>query len=112
MVTLSITKPLQLKTADGIIERKPGEQLHVNDVVFAVTLHAAGKACISSDVNMVELMGELLRIDHVTDSNLYLNERISGSAAIVSAYRAGTKAQFIEQAVALIGLYLKCQKGG
>ena len=109
MVTLSITKPLQLKTADGVIERLPGEVLHVNDIAFAVNLHETGKAHIDSDIDMTELMQELIRLDGHTDSNLYLDERIQGSEAVVAAYQTGNKQVFIEQAVSLISLYLKCK---
>jgi len=52
----------------------------------------------------------LLNLDLITNSDLYLEERISASETVVEAYRAGTKAQFIQQALALIKVYLKCQK--
>lgn len=111
MVTLSITKPLQIKTPDGVIERLPGDMLNVNSLVFGLTLIEAGKAKMENDsLSMVEIMKELLRLDHETDSDLYLDERIQGSEAIVQAYQAGTKQQFVEQALALIKVYLKCKR--
>ncbi|MCX5814585.1 MAG: hypothetical protein NT178_18905 [Proteobacteria bacterium] len=59
---------------------------------------------------MVELMQELIRVDHETNSDMYLDDRIQGSAAVLVAYQTGNKILFIEQVIRLIGLYVKCRQ--
>lgn len=111
MVTLRILEPLSFKTPDVIISKQVVEVLSVNNVQFALSLVEANKAALeSSSHDMVELMAELLHLDHIIDSDLYLDERIRGSEAVVQAYRTGTKQQFIEQALLLIKVYLRCQR--
>ena len=111
MLTLRILENISFKTPQAIITKAAGEELKVNSLVFGLTLVEAGKAKLESNgIDMVELMKELLILDRVTDSTMYLNERIQGSEAVVAAYRTGNKQVFIEQAVALILLYLKCRQ--
>jgi|GEM_PF-4126267 len=110
MLTLTCLENISFKTPDTIITKKPGESLKVNNVQFAVNLVEAKKAEFEMDsLDMQELMLELIRLDRETDSDLYLDERIFASRAVVRAYREGTKQQFIENVLALIRLYFRCR---
>ncbi|MCX5811096.1 MAG: hypothetical protein NT178_00915 [Proteobacteria bacterium] len=111
MLTLKVLENISFKTPIAVISKAAGEILSVNNVQFALSLVDTGKAQLENDsIDMTELMQELIRIDHETDSALFLDERIAGSTFVLAAYQTGNKILFIEQVIQLIGLYVKCRQ--
>lgn len=99
-----VIEDVTIKTDTGIVTKQKGETFDVHKLSTVLKLIKTGK--VQAEMN--DLMRAFLRLDHNTNSPLYIDERIHLSQKVLKAYEDKDTAQFCMLAAELIILYQNC----